>query len=412
MRSRWMVGVAGLVLAVGGGGPVGALSPVSVPPGSNPGSGGAVGDAVAIAAGVEVRAGLAGAYAGVAASQPVAVGDGVRTDATGFAEVAYGDGSRTRLDVNTEFEVVALVDDAGTAVTRTKMGVGRTWHRVQAVGAAAGGFEVATSQATATVRGTAFLVSCLTVESCDYTVMEGVVDVTLADGTVVTVTGPATLDVTNGVATGPLPLSWDGLFGDPWLVANTDRDVEAGFVDRATVYQAYGPAYASMVGDFTGTDTLTNVTCTSFCIEASGSPADIGTQAEYTPSFTADCSSGACVIVGTAGIPYTFDGTAYTVLIPEEPGPCQIDWGNDGVIDEDIGTVVGVTTGVVTPTAAEVRDGSYVVTSLQRVSTITQTVEGMCVEGDFPPEVDTLEEVSALPQYLGVTGVWEATATR
>ena len=114
--------------------------------------------------------------------------------------------------------------------------------------------------------------SCLTVESCDYTVMEGVVDVTLADGTVVTVTAPATLDVTNGVATGPVPLSWDGLFGDPWLVANTDRDVEAGFADRATVYQAYGPAYASMVGDFTGTDTLTNVTCTSFCIEASGSP--------------------------------------------------------------------------------------------------------------------------------------------
>ena len=57
------------------------------------------------------------------------------------------------------------------------MGVGRTWHRVQAVGAASGGFEVETSQATATVRGTAFLVSCLTVESCDYSVMEGVVDV-------------------------------------------------------------------------------------------------------------------------------------------------------------------------------------------------------------------------------------------
>ena len=52
--------------------------------------------------------GWPGAYAPVAASQPVAVGDGVRTDATGFAEVAYGDGSRTRLDVNTEFEVVAL----------------------------------------------------------------------------------------------------------------------------------------------------------------------------------------------------------------------------------------------------------------------------------------------------------------
>jgi hypothetical protein len=407
MRSSWVMAGA-VVLAVGVGGPVGALAPSS----GSAGSGGPVGDAVAIAAGVEVRAGLAGAYAGVAASQPVAVGDGVRTDATGFAEVAYSDGSRTRLDVNTEFEVVALVDDAGNAVTRTEMGVGRTWHRVQAVGAASGGFEVVTSQATAAGRGTAFVVSCLSVESCDYAVMEGVVDVTLADGTVVTVTAPATLDVTNGVATGPLPLSWDGLFGDPWLVANTDRDVEAGFADRATVYQAYGPGYASMVGDFTGTDTLTNVTCASICIEASGSPADIGTQGEYTPTFTADCSSGSCVIVGSAGVPYTFDGTSYSASIPEEPTTCDVDWGSDGVVDETSGTVNGVIDSMVTPTAAEVRDGSYVVTALERTATITYTVEGICVDGAFPPGVDTIEELSSLPQYLGVTGVWEATATR
>ena len=70
--------------------------------------------------------------------------------------------------------------------------------------------------------------------------MEGTVDVELADGTVIAVVAPATLDVTAGVASGPLPLPWDGLFGDPWLVANTDRDVDAGFADRATVYQSYG----------------------------------------------------------------------------------------------------------------------------------------------------------------------------
>ena len=64
----------------------------------------------------------------------------------------------------------------------------------------------------------------------------------------IAVVAPATLDVTAGVGPGPVPLPWDGLFGDPWLVANTDRDVAAGFADRATVYQAYGPAYASMVG--------------------------------------------------------------------------------------------------------------------------------------------------------------------
>ena len=407
--SGWVTAAAGaLVLAVGAGGPAGAVSRSS----GSAGSGGAVGDAVAIAAGVEVRAGLAGTYAGVAASQPVAVGDGVRTDATGFAEVAYSDGSRTRLDVNTEFEVVASADDAGNAVTRTEMGVGRTWHRVQAVGAASGGFEVVTSQATAAVRGTAFVVSCPTVESCDYSVMEGVVDVALADGTVVTVTAPATVDVTNGVATGPVPLSWDGLFADPWLVANTDRDVEAGFVDRATVYQAYGPAYGSMVGDFTGTETLTALTCTSICLEGIGSPDDVGLQAEFAPSFTTDCSSGTCVIVGNAGVPYTFDGAVYTVSIPQEPSDCTVDWGSDGVVDEVSGTVHSVVDSVVTPTAAEVRDGAYLVTALSRTATRSDTIEGFCVDGDIPPEITTIEGLSALPQYLGVTGVWEGTASR
>ena len=57
MRSGWVIAGAGaFVLAVGVGGPVGALSSLSVPPGSEPGLG-AVGDAVAIAAGVEWRAG-------------------------------------------------------------------------------------------------------------------------------------------------------------------------------------------------------------------------------------------------------------------------------------------------------------------------------------------------------------------
>ena len=135
MRIRWVaagVGALALSIAVGGSG-VGASSPLSVPPGSA-GPVGPVGDAVPIAPGVEVRPGASGAYATVAASTPVAVGDGVRTDATGFAEVAYGDGSRTRLDVNTEFEVVGLTDDAGNAVTGTPMGLGRTWNRVRVGG--------------------------------------------------------------------------------------------------------------------------------------------------------------------------------------------------------------------------------------------------------------------------------------
>jgi hypothetical protein len=286
------------------------------------------------------------------------VGDGVRTDASGFAEVAYGDGSRTRLDVDTEFEVVALTDAAGNASTRTVLSSGRVWNRVQAVGAASGGFEVETSQATATVRGTAFLVSCLTADSCDYSVMEGVVDVELADGTVITVTAPATLDVTNGVATGPVPLAWDGLFADPWLVDNTDRDVEAGFADRATVYSAYGPAYGSMVGTYDVTTAASAVECVAYCIT------QVGDDLSFTAEVSTQCEAGVCVLVGSAGIPYTFDGVTHTVTIPTT-GACYEDTDADGVQDE--GEPVTAETSIeanvfIAPSVAEVRDGSYVVT--------------------------------------------------
>jgi hypothetical protein len=56
---------------------------------------------------------------------PVGVGDWVRTDATGRADMAYGAGSRTRSDVDTEFDVVALTDDADEPLTRTALGGGR-----------------------------------------------------------------------------------------------------------------------------------------------------------------------------------------------------------------------------------------------------------------------------------------------
>ncbi|MGH9134431.1 MAG: FecR domain-containing protein, partial [Ilumatobacteraceae bacterium] len=125
-----------------------------------------VADAVLIEAAVDLRELEALAFAPLADPTPVAVGDVLRTDLSGYAEVAYFDGSRTRLDVDTEFEILALVDDAGQSTARTRMGLGRTWHRVESLGEGEGGFSVETSVATATVRGTAFSVECRTVDAC------------------------------------------------------------------------------------------------------------------------------------------------------------------------------------------------------------------------------------------------------
>ena len=188
-----------------------------------------VGDASAIEAGVEVRGGANAPFVLLQAVEPVAVGDGVRTDPTGFAEIAYFDGSRTRLDIDTEFEVVELVDDAGVSSTRTSMGIGRTWHRVESLGE--GEFTVETSQATATVRGTAFVLDCISADNCTYLVFEGTIEVTLGDGSVIEVVGPAEVEVVGGVAGPVTPVTLDRLLADPWFQANASRDVAAGFAD-------------------------------------------------------------------------------------------------------------------------------------------------------------------------------------
>ena len=188
-----------------------------------------VGDASTIEAGVEVRSGAVSPYEALAVVKPVAVGDGVRTDDTGYAEVSYLDGSKTRLDIDTVFEVVELINDAGVASTRTSMGVGRTWNRVESLGE--GEFTVETSQATATVRGTAFVLDCDTATHCTYLVVEGVVELTLPDGLVVVVVGPAQVDVVDGVAGPVTPVSLKEILGDPWLADNIVRDVAAGFFD-------------------------------------------------------------------------------------------------------------------------------------------------------------------------------------
>lgn len=101
----------------------------------------------------------------------VVTGDRFRTDGSGFAEVVYPDGSLTRLDVDTEFEIVSITDDDGAATTRTSLDTGRVWNRVQTLGGE-DEFLLETSVAMATVRGTAFVVECPYVDPCTFTALE------------------------------------------------------------------------------------------------------------------------------------------------------------------------------------------------------------------------------------------------
>jgi len=95
------------------------------------------------------------------------VGDTVRTDEVGRAEVRYGDDSYTRLDVSTTFTIVELTEDQGARQVEGSLDTGRTWNRTETL-TESGSFEQSGGGATAAVTGTAFAVECPTRGTCNF----------------------------------------------------------------------------------------------------------------------------------------------------------------------------------------------------------------------------------------------------
>jgi len=161
----------------------------------------------------------------------VEAGDIVRTDDTGFAEIAYFDGSRTRLDVNTEFEVIELAETDEHLDVSARMGLGRTWHRVQDLGTGDGSYAVETSVATATVRGTAFLVACPSDGECTFTVLEGSLMIAPIGGERFDLDAPAAVTVRDGEAGEPRAVEIDALLAERWVARNVELDADADFAE-------------------------------------------------------------------------------------------------------------------------------------------------------------------------------------
>lgn len=128
-----------------------------------------------VAGGVDVVRG--GTSTSAAGGERLGPGDVVVTDRAGVAEVAYPDGSLTRIGAGSRFELEALATNP-TRV-RVSLDVGSTWHRVRDLTRSGGSFEVETEMGVAAVRGTAFAVLC-TPGRCGVAVAEGRVDVRAA----------------------------------------------------------------------------------------------------------------------------------------------------------------------------------------------------------------------------------------
>jgi hypothetical protein len=111
------------------------------------------------ALGVDVKAKGATAYKPGKEGQVLRQGDALRTDTTGRAEIAYTDGSLTRLGESTEFSITKLTDKKGARQTQGTLTVGSTWNRAAKV-SESGEFSIKAGGATAAVEGTAFVVTC------------------------------------------------------------------------------------------------------------------------------------------------------------------------------------------------------------------------------------------------------------
>src|SRR5476649_2237507 len=82
---------------------------------------------------VDVRKKGASSFAKATSGETLAVGDTVRTEADGRAEIDYSGDAYTRLDVNTTFVVAKLSDNKGDRQVQGSLDTGRTWARTAAL---------------------------------------------------------------------------------------------------------------------------------------------------------------------------------------------------------------------------------------------------------------------------------------
>jgi hypothetical protein len=157
--------------------------------------------------------------------EELTVGDRVRTDDTGFAEVTYHDGSWMRVESEATLTIEDLVDGDGGQVVSTSIDTGEAWNRVAELSEPEDGFTVDTPVASAAVRGTAFAIDCEGVTSCTFSVVEGEVLVTPEVGDPVTLTAGQSLTVTAGEEPpAPDEPGVDELSADPFIAENLDLD--------------------------------------------------------------------------------------------------------------------------------------------------------------------------------------------
>lgn len=329
------------------------------------------------------------------ANQRLKTGDTVQTDATGYAQINFPDGSITRLDHDTVFTIDKLSTATGTRKVQGTVSAGQTWNRVQEL-STGDTFEQKGNDATAAVLGTAFVTRCefpsggvafkvvktkkalkklrKQTKNCNFTLVDGKLKLT-ALGKSVDVNRGQQVDVAAGGTAGNAEtFPPDILFTDRWILRNLGADSAAGLSEAVGTPTAEDLAQSRIEGSWPVTLT----------VESGSGFRNLGPR-DRTYSFS---GSGNQVTLsretanGTRVIPLSYANGVYSGTDP--------DFGvQDCVLDDGTVSVPGGlrNSGTITfsPVAAVPDNGLWRATEL--AGTVTETANqvaggaGQCATG-------------------------------
>lgn len=281
-----------------------------------------------------------------------------------MVDIAWSDGALTRLGPDTTFTVG---DPAGMLGARGRQDGGLTWNRVSPTGdTTAYAVDVEGSGRTRD-RGELFVVDCRE-QPCRVRASGGAG----GDGSLTSVRRNAVETVVDSARLA----TWAELMSDEWAQRSAGLDSDAGLTPVEDLFADADPSRGVLEGTFDVVRTGVEAQCTGpLC-------ADLhilqpGKVRELTFVFHSDCAAdGGCQASVDTQTISTLDGTLLDATTPLVAGADQYTWGTDDRralciwtyadgSTEEVGSALNTVRWSVTPTAAEVRDGRFVVTELR-----------------------------------------------
>lgn len=292
-----------------------------------------------------------------------------------MVDVAWSDGAVTRLGPGTTFTVG---DPGGPFASRGHQEGGVSWNRAPdtldyAIDVAGAG--------RARDRGEVFVVDCRE-EPCRVRATGGVG----GDGSLTSVRRGAVVSVVDSARLA----SWGELLADEWSRRSAELDAEGGMTPVADLFAEADPSRGILDGAFdvrrTGVESeCTGATCDQLFILRPGQTRDL------TFVFHLDCASGTCEASVDTQTISTADGSLLDATTGLVAGADDYTWGTDDArplclwtyadgTTEEVGSARNTVRWTVTPTAAEVEDGRFVVTELRG-----RTESSFRVTEEIPP---------------------------